>query len=156
MEIKDTNINGLKIITPKLFNDSRGYFYEIFQKKRYEEFLGINSNFVQDNISYSKKNVLRGLHFQKQQPQGKLVYVTYGSILDLVVDIRQNSSTFGKKFSIVLSDENKKQMWIPPGFAHGFLVLSDFALFNYKCDNFYDPKDEFCIKEIVKSFKDIR
>lgn len=146
MKIKDTKIDGLKVITPKLFDDSRGYFYEIFNKKRYEDLLGINSNFLQDNISYSSKNVLRGLHFQKKNPQGKLVYVTHGSIFDLVIDLRKNSPTFGENFSIILSNENKKQMWIPPGFAHGFLVLSEFALFNYKCDNYYDPNDEFCIK----------
>ena len=146
MKIKDTHLNGIKIIEPDVFEDARGYFFEIFQKKKYEAALSNKFNFIQDNFSYSKKNVIRGLHFQKKNPQGKLIYVTLGEIYDVVVDIRLNSPTFGKTFSLFLNDKNKKQLWIPKGFAHGFCVTSKFAIFNYKCDSYYDPNDEYCIK----------
>jgi len=146
MKITDIYLKDVKIIEPTQFDDNRGYFYEVFQKKKYEKILNFDLNFLQDNISYSKKNVLRGLHFQKVNPQGKLIYVSIGEILDVVVDIRVNSTTFGKNFTLILNDINKKQLWVPPGFAHGFLVLSKFAIFNYKCDHYYDQEDEFCIK----------
>lgn len=135
---------GLIIIEPPIFGDERGYFYESFQQKRYTE-LGIPP-FVQDNISRSKKNTLRGLHYQLPHAQGKLVFVTHGKVWDIVVDIRQSSPTFGKYFSITLSDENHTQMYIPPGFAHGFCVLSDEADFSYKCTDFYHPASEHGIR----------
>lgn len=133
----ETTLNGLIIVQPKLFSDDRGFFYESFQAMRYA---GLNiPAFVQDNISRSKKNVLRGLHYQMPQSQGKLVGVTHGSVWDVVVDIRVSSPTFGKWFGITLSDENQTQMYIPPGFAHGFCVLSEMADFYYKCTDYYAP-----------------
>lgn len=134
-------IEGLYIVTPKVFGDKRGYFLETYN---YEDFAnnGLNMNFVQDNQSMSKKGVLRGLHFQKTYPQGKLVTVLSGEIYDVAVDLRNNSKTFGQYKGIILSEENKKMFYIPEGFAHGFLVLSDMAKFAYKCTNFYHPEDE--------------
>lgn len=131
---------GLIIINPRVFKDDRGYFFETFQEQRYKE-LGI-PNFVQDNISRSQKNVLRGLHYQRPHTQGKLVSVIVGSVWDVVVDIRRSSPTFGQWFGITLSEENHTQMYIPPGFAHGFCVLSDEVIFAYKCTDFYAPKAE--------------
>ncbi len=135
-----TPLDGLLILQPKVFNDDRGYFYETFQQTRYKE-LGIPP-FVQDNLSHSKKNVLRGLHYQKPYAQGKLVWVTQGSVWDVAVDIRLNSPTFGKYFHVILSDENHTQFYVPAGFAHGYCVLSDQATFNYKCTDFYSPSSE--------------
>ncbi|CAH5655747.1 TPA: dTDP-4-dehydrorhamnose 3,5-epimerase [Enterobacter cloacae] len=141
MKVINTKLDGVLIIEPRIFGDERGFFYETFHAQRYKEF-GIKENFVQDNRSRSTGGVLRGLHFQKRKPQGKLVTVTQGEVFDVAVDLRPNSSTFGKYESIVLTGENKIQFYIPPGFAHGFCVLSDSADFQYKCTDFYDPSDE--------------
>ena len=141
MKVINTKLDGVLIIEPRIFGDERGFFYETFHAQRYKEF-GIKENFVQDNRSRSTGGVLRGLHFQKRKPQGKLVTVTQGEVFDVAVDLRPNSSTFGKYESIVLNGENKIQFYIPPGFAHGFCVLSDSADFQYKCTDFYDPSDE--------------
>jgi len=135
------SIDGLIEIQPKVFGDSRGYFLESWSKKDYE-IAGITLPFVQDNQSYSKKGVLRGLHFQKTHPQGKLVRAIEGEIFDVAVDIRVDSKTYGKWHSVILSGEKHNQFYIPPGFAHGFLVLSETALFSYKCTDFYYPDDE--------------
>lgn len=145
MQIFETKIQGIKVIHPKVINDNRGYFFETFQKERYQKMLGINYEFVQDNYSRSFKNVLRGLHFQENNVQGKLLRVVQGEVFDVAVDIRENSPTFGQWVGMILSAENNKQLWIPPGFAHGFLVLSDIADFEYKCTNFYDPHSERCL-----------
>jgi dTDP-4-dehydrorhamnose 3,5-epimerase len=142
MEIQYTPFEGLIIIKPKIFKDSRGYFFESYQSERYQK-IGIPPNFVQDNLSFSTKNVIRGLHFQNPPyAQGKLVFVVKGKVLDVVVDIRKNSPTYGQHFSIELSDENHLQLWIPIGFAHGFSVLSDYAYFSYKCTQFYHQPSE--------------
>ena len=141
MEVEKTPIEGVLLLKPKVFGDERGYFVETWQKERYEE-LGINLPFVQDNHSKSTKGILRGLHYQKKHPQGKLVMVSYGEVFDVAVDIRPNSATFGKWYGAILSQENQHQLWIPPGLAHGFLVLSDVAHFHYKCTDFYYPDDE--------------
>lgn len=137
----ETPIKGLYVIEPKVFGDNRGYFMETYN---YEDFkaAGLDMVFVQDNQSYSKKGVLRGLHFQKNYPQGKLVRVIKGEIFDVAVDLRRGSETYGNWHAVVLSDENKKQFYIPGGFAHGFLVLSDEAEFVYKCTDYYHPEDE--------------
>ena len=134
-------IEGLCIITPAVHGDNRGYFMETYSQRDMEE-AGINIVFVQDNQSCSTKGVLRGLHFQKQFPQTKLVRVIRGRVFDVAVDLRKNSSTFGKWYGVELTEENKKQFLIPKGFAHGFLVLSDVAEFCYKCDDFYHANDE--------------
>lgn len=134
-------IEGLCIIEPAVHGDNRGYFMETYSQRDMEE-AGINITFVQDNQSCSTKGVLRGLHFQKQYPQTKLVRVIKGSVFDVAVDLRKNSATYGKAFGVELTEENKKQFLIPKGFAHGFLVLSDIAEFCYKCDDFYHPNDE--------------
>ncbi len=136
-----TSINGVFIIEPTVFADERGYFMESYHKKEFEE-NGLKVDFVQDNQSKSTKGVLRGLHFQYTQPQGKLVRVIKGEVFDVAVDLRKNSSTYGKYESVILSEDNKKQFYIPPGFAHGFLVLSDEAEFTYKCTDFYNGSDE--------------
>ncbi|GKW23609.1 dTDP-4-dehydrorhamnose 3,5-epimerase [Pectobacterium carotovorum subsp. carotovorum] len=145
MQIIDTAVYGAKIIQPKVFGDARGFFLETFEKKRYQKMLGIDVDFVQDNHSRSSKGVLRGLHFQKTNPQGKLVRVVRGEVFDVAVDIRQGSSTYGKWYGVLLSEENKTQFWLPPGLAHGFVVLSDIADFEYKCTDYYDPSDEGCL-----------
>ena len=145
MKIIKTDLNDCVIIEPNVFNDDRGFFLETFRASRYQELLGIKDVFVQDNHSRSNKSVLRGLHFQKNNPQGKLVRVSLGRVFDVVVDIRKSSKTYGKWMGLVLSEENKKQVWVPPGFAHGFLVLSDVADFVYKCTDYYDPNDEFTL-----------
>ena len=142
MKIIYTKIEGVKIIEPQVFGDSRGFFLESFSQKRYREMLDINIDFVQDNHSRSSKGVLRGLHFQLNDPQGKLVRVVRGEVFDVAVDIRPGSPTFGKWEAVLLSEENKKQFWIPPGLAHGFVVLSDIADFEYKCTTYYDPTSE--------------
>lgn len=134
-------IQGLCVITPTVHGDSRGYFMETYSRRDMEE-AGIDVVFVQDNQSMSTKGVLRGLHFQKQYPQTKLVRVMKGAVYDLALDLRSDSDTFGKWYGIELTEENKKQILIPKGFAHGFLVLSDTAEFCYKCDDFYHPDDE--------------
>ncbi len=141
MKVEKTKLNGLLIITPEIFEDERGFFLESFNADRYKK-AGINLDFVQDNHSRSCKGVLRGLHFQKTKPQGKLVRVVRGEVYDVAVDIRSGSPTYGQWEAIILSEENKKQVWIPPGFAHGFLVLSETADFEYKCTDYYDPSDE--------------
>ena len=128
-------------LTPKVYEDKRGFFLETFSKSVYKD-LGINFDFVQDNHSSSKKDVLRGLHYQKEKPQGKLVRCVRGAIFDVAVDIRKGSLTFGLAVSTVLTSQNKKQFWIPPGFAHGFCVLSEVADFEYKCTESYDPSSE--------------
>lgn len=135
------DIEGLKIITPTVHGDNRGYFMETYNKREFYE-AGIDVEFVQDNQSASKKGVLRGLHFQKNFPQDKLVRVIKGEVFDVAVDLREGSKTFGKWFGVVLSEENKKQFFIPKNFAHGFLVLSDYAEFCYKCSDFWHPNDE--------------
>ncbi len=140
-EFQKTSIEGVYVITPKVYGDKRGYFFESYNKK---DFLNarINIDFVQDNESKSHRGVLRGLHFQKKYPQSKLVRVVKGEVFDVAVDLRKDSKTFGKYESVILSEENQKQFLIPKGFAHGFLVLSDEAKFVYKCDDFYHPEDE--------------
>tara|TARA_E500000081_G_C6116372_1_gene345418 strand:- start:452 stop:988 length:537 start_codon:yes stop_codon:yes gene_type:complete len=142
MKVHKTNLDKCIVIEPEVFSDHRGFFLETYQQNKYRDLVGINENFVQDNYSRAIKHVLRGLHFQIKKPQGKLVRVVKGEVYDVAVDIRPNSPTFGKWTSIILSEKNKKQLWIPKGFAHGFLVLSDFADFEYKCTDYYDPLDE--------------
>ena len=137
----DTSIEGVCIIEPTVFGDNRGYFMETYSQKDFEE-LGLNYNFVQDNQSKSKKGVLRGLHFQKENSQAKLVRVIKGEVFDVAVDLRPGSETYGKWEGVRLSEENKKMFMIPRGFAHGFLVLSDEAEFTYKCDDIYNPNAE--------------
>ncbi|HEU5281882.1 MAG TPA: dTDP-4-dehydrorhamnose 3,5-epimerase [Gammaproteobacteria bacterium] len=144
MQTTPAPLEGLLIITPRLFHDERGYFYESFHRTRYAE-AGLPP-FLQDNHSLSKKNVVRGLHYQKPHAQGKLVFVTRGKVWDVVVDIRRDSKTFGQWFSIELSDENHAQLYIPPGFAHGFCTLSDEADFAYKCTDVYTPGTEHGIR----------
>ena len=141
IKVTETGIEGLKVIEPMVFPDERGYFMETYSKKDFEE-AGIGCEFVQDNQSGSSFGVLRGLHFQKEHPQAKLVRVIFGSVWDVAVDLRENSPTFGKWYGVELSAENKKQFFIPKGFAHGFVVLSGRAEFAYKCYDFYAPGDE--------------
>jgi len=136
-----TEIEGVYIIEPKVFGDSRGYFMETYNYQEFKEG-GIEVTFVQDNQSKSKRGVLRGLHFQKTHPQGKLVRVISGEVFDVAVDLRRDSETYGKWVGVILSEENKRQFFVPRGFAHGFLVLSETAEFTYKCDEFYHPEDE--------------
>lgn len=136
-----TDIDGLFVIEPTVFGDNRGFFMETYNYNDFKS-AGLDMTFVQDNHSKSKRGVLRGLHFQTQNPQGKLVRVIHGEVFDVAVDLRPGSKTFGKWFGVVLSSENKKQFYIPEGFAHGFLVTSDDAEFVYKCTNFYDPSSE--------------
>ncbi|MEQ9859655.1 dTDP-4-dehydrorhamnose 3,5-epimerase [Pectobacterium cacticida] len=145
MQVIGTAIHGAKIIQPKVFGDSRGFFLETFEKKRYQQMLNIDLDFVQDNYSRSGKGVLRGLHFQKTNPQGKLVRVVRGEVFDVAVDLRPDSPSFGQWEGIILSEENKTQFWLPPGLAHGFAVLSDVADFEYKCTDYYNPADEGCL-----------
>ncbi|WP_371375375.1 dTDP-4-dehydrorhamnose 3,5-epimerase [Thalassotalea aquiviva] len=142
MKIIDTKIPEVKIIEPKVFGDERGFFLETFQADRYQSIIGEGLSFVQDNHSRSARGVLRGLHFQKTKPQGKLVRVVRGEVFDVAVDIRKDSPTYGQWEGVILSEENKRQFWVPPGFAHGFVVLSDTADFEYKCTDYYDPSDE--------------
>ncbi len=142
MEVIKTKLDGVVIIKPKVFGDDRGFFLETFQQERYRELAGIDLPFVQDNHSRSTKGVLRGLHFQKTKPQGKLVRAVRGEVYDVAVDINPSSPTFGQYEGVILSEENKAQFWVPPGYAHGFAVLSETADFEYKCTDFYDPSDE--------------
>ena len=170
-KIIETSIEGLYIIEPTVFGDNRGFFMESYNKREFEK-IGLDMNFVQDNHSRSKKGVLRGLHFQKKHPQGKLVRVIRGKVFDVAVDLRKGSPTFGKWYGIILSDENHLMFYIPEGFAHGFLVLSEEADFFYKCTDFYYPEydagiiwddpdigikwpfEEYGIKEPILSEKD--
>ena len=143
MNVKETKLKGCFIIEPTIFKDKRGYFVESFNQKRFNEALDMDINFVQDNESQSSKGVLRGLHYQLgKHAQAKLVRVIKGSVLDVVVDLRPKSLTYGKHFSIELSEQNKTQLFIPRGFAHAFLVLEDHTIFSYKCDNFYNKESE--------------
>ncbi|GAB6283303.1 MAG: dTDP-4-dehydrorhamnose 3,5-epimerase [Ignavibacterium sp.] len=145
MEIIDSQLNGVLLIKPDVFKDSRGYFFESFSKLKYEQY-GIDFSFVQDNISKSSKDTIRGLHYQVgQYAQGKLCQVIKGRVLDVAIDIRFNSPTFGKHFTAELAEENHYQIWIPPGFAHGFAVLEDDTIFLYKCTNYYDKSSERAI-----------
>ena len=141
MEVITTKIPDLLLFKPKVFGDERGFFLESFRESWFSE-RGINVNFVQDNHSSSSKGVLRGLHYQIQKPQGKLVRVTAGEVYDVAVDMRKSSPTFGKSVGVYLSADNKHIFWVPPGFAHGFLVLSERAEFNYKCTEYYAPQHE--------------
>jgi len=142
LKVEKTDIPGLLIVQPDVFSDSRGFFFESYNKNRYVEF-GIPDSFVQDNISKSKKGAVRGIHYQiGEKTQGKLCQVIEGEVLDVAVDIRFNSPTFGKHFSLILNSETKYQLWIPVGFAHGFSVLSDEATFSYKCTNYYSKVHE--------------
>lgn len=140
-KVETCEIEGLKIITPEVRGDARGYFMETYQQEDFAK-LGIDVTFVQDNQSASKRGVLRGLHFQKQFPQDKLVRVIKGEVFDVAVDLREGSPTFGKWHGVLLTEENKKQFFLPKNFAHGFLVLSEYAEFCYKCSDFYHPGDE--------------
>ena len=142
MKISHSKLEGCVIIEPRVFGDERGFFLETFQAVRYEQEAGIDVPFVQDNHSRSAMGVLRGLHFQKTKPQGKLVRVVRGEVYDVAVDIRKGSATFGQWKGVILSEDNKKQFWVPPGFAHGFVVVSTTADLEYKCTDYYDPSDE--------------
>lgn len=141
MKVEKTKLDGVLVITPETFEDERGFFLESFNKDRYRK-AGIRFDFVQDNHSCSTKGVLRGLHYQILKPQGKLVRVVKGEVFDVAVDIRKGSKTYGQWEAIVLSEKNKTQFWVPPGFAHGFVVLSETADFEYKCTDYYDSSDE--------------
>lgn len=142
MQVSATKLPGCVVITPTVHGDHRGFFYESFQQQRYQQLAGIHCSFVQDNHSRSSYGVLRGLHFQRNRPQGKLVRVVQGEIFDVVVDLRLDSPTFGLWHAERLSADNKKQLWLPPGFAHGFLVTSAVAEVEYKCTDYYDASDE--------------
>jgi dTDP-4-dehydrorhamnose 3,5-epimerase len=146
MKIISTEISEILIIEPHIFFDDRGFFFENWNKENFMRNTGLNINFVQENHSFSKKGVLRGLHYQVPKPQGKLVYVTTGKVLDVVVDLRKSSPTFCKNITVELSDTNYRQLWIPPGFAHGILVLSETADLFYKVTDYYEPKSEQCIR----------
>jgi len=141
-QVTTTPIDGVLVLEPKVFGDARGFFYESFNARDFEQATGVKETFVQDNHSKSTKGVLRGLHYQVKHAQGKLVRVTQGSVFDVAVDIREGSPTFGQWFGLVLSAENKKQLWIPAGLAHGFLVTSESAEFLYKTTDFYRPEHE--------------
>ena len=145
MQAIRTAIPDVLVIEPKVFGDARGFFYESFNAKAFQEAAGLDAQFVQDNHSKSAKGVLRGLHYQIQQPQGKLVRVVQGEVFDVAVDIRKSSPTFGKWVGELLSGESKRQLWIPPGFAHGFVVLSETAEFLYRTTDYYAPHFERCI-----------
>ena len=142
MKVTKTSMEGILLLEPKIFGDERGFFYESFNQRDFLKEVGLDVTFVQDNHSHSMQEVLRGLHYQVKQPQGKLVSVIRGKIFDVVVDLRQGSSTFGKWESFELSEENRKQLWIPPGFAHGFLTLSSLADVFYKTTDYYAPEYE--------------
>ncbi len=145
MKVTPTSIADVLIIEPRVFGDQRGFFLESFNQRQFNDATGTDFNFVQDNHSRSAKNVLRGLHYQVGQPQGKLVRVVRGAVFDVAVDIRKSSPTFGQWFGLELSEENHRQLWVPPGLAHGFLVLSDSAEFLYKTTDYYAPEQERCI-----------
>lgn len=145
MNVVPGDLAGLLIIEPKIFGDPRGFFLETWNQRRYQE-CGLKMSFVQDNLSFSRRGTLRGLHFQNPTPQGKLITVLQGEVFDVAVDIRRSSPTFGRWHALTLSAENKRQFFIPPGFAHGFVVVSEAALFHYKCTDYYAPKDEVTIR----------
>ena len=145
MKITPCRIADVLLIEPRVFGDERGFFYESFNQHAFQQATGLNPTFVQDNHSKSARNVLRGLHYQVQQPQGKLVRVTAGEVFDVAVDIRRDSPTFGQWVGEILSADNKRQLWIPPGLAHGFVVLSEHAEFLYKTTDYYAPEFERCI-----------
>lgn len=142
MNVIKTALQGVLIIEPRVFGDERGFFKETFSTERYREQAGITLTFVQDNHSRSQRGVLRGMHFQKNRPQGKLVGVSRGSVYDVAVDVNSASPTFGTYVAVELNDSNHRQLWIPPGYAHGFCVLTDIADFTYKCTDYYFPQDE--------------
>ncbi|WP_165678153.1 dTDP-4-dehydrorhamnose 3,5-epimerase [Metapseudomonas otitidis] len=146
MNVIKTDLPDVLILEPRVFGDERGFFMESFNARTFEAVTGLQRVFVQDNHSRSQKGVLRGLHYQLQQPQGKLVRVTAGEVLDVAVDIRRSSPTFGRWVGVHLSAENKRQLWVPEGFAHGFMVLSEFAEFLYKTTDYYAPAHERCIR----------
>ena len=145
MKVTPTAIPDVLILEPKVFGDQRGFFFESFNQQVFNEATGLDVHFVQDNHSRSAQGVLRGLHYQISQPQGKLVRVASGEVLDVAVDIRQSSVTFGKWISVLLTGENHRQLWVPPGFAHGFVVLSETADFLYKTTDYYAPQFEHCV-----------
>ncbi|MDO5666641.1 MAG: dTDP-4-dehydrorhamnose 3,5-epimerase [Alcaligenaceae bacterium] len=142
MQLINTPLNGVKLLKPIVHRDERGFLKETFSQRRYQQLLGIEDHFVQDNLSESKQGVLRGLHFQKTKPQGKLVMVTQGVVFDVVADIDSESPCFGQHVAVELSAENHLQLWIPPGYAHGFCVLSESAQVLYKCTDYYDADDQ--------------
>lgn len=144
MDYQSLKIPDVKLITPTVFGDERGFFMETFRQSEFEEHCG-DYRFVQDNHSSSRHGILRGLHFQYEKPQGKLVRVTRGEVFDVAVDMRQSSPTFGQWVGAILSEANKKMLWVPPGFAHGFLVTSDMTEFQYKCTDYYNPGDEYSL-----------
>lgn len=145
MNVEQTSLPGVLLITPKVFGDARGCFFETWNRRRFAE-AGLDCDFVQDNISLSRKGILRGLHFQNPQGQGKLVQALQGEVFDVAVDVRRGSPTFGRWYGCTLSDQNRQQLFIPAGFAHGFCVTSDMALFAYKCTDFYSPSTEFSLR----------
>ncbi len=145
MNVLTCDLAGLLVIEPKVHGDPRGFFLETWNLRRYRE-AGLGADFVQDNVSFSRRGTLRGVHFQNPNPQGKLLQVMQGEVFDVAVDLRCSSPTFGKWHGLVLSGENKRQFYVPPGFGHAFLVLSDTALFHYKCTEFYSPGDEVSIR----------
>lgn len=144
MNITQTPLPGVLLIEPKVFGDARGFFFETWNSQRYTE-AGLDRVFVQDNVSLSRQGILRGLHFQNPIPQGKLVQVLQGAVYDVAVDIRRGSPTFGQSYGVTLSDENHLQLFVPEGFAHGFCVISETALFSYKCTDFYAPTHEYSL-----------
>ena len=146
MQVIRTELPDVLILEPKVFGDERGFFYESFNARAFEQATGLKPEFVQDNHSCSQRGVLRGLHYQVQQAQGKLVRVSAGEVFDMVVDLRRSSPTFGQWLGVHLSAENKRQLWVPEGFAHGFLVLSEIAEFLYKTTDYYAPEHERCIR----------
>ena len=145
MQTIATPLDGVLILEPRVFGDARGFFFESFNARRFEELTGVRTGFVQDNHSRSSRGVLRGLHYQVRQPQGKLVRVASGAVFDVAVDIRRSSPTFGKVACVELSNANQRMFWVPPGLAHGFLVLSESADFLYKTTDYYAPEHERCI-----------
>lgn len=146
MKVTPTNLSEVMIIEPRVFGDDRGFFYESFNAKKFAELTGVETNFVQDNHSMSAKNVLRGMHYQIQQAQGKLVRVISGEVFDVAVDLRKSSPRFGQWTGVTLSAANQRQLWIPPGFAHGFVVTSDKAEFLYKTTDYWAPQHERCLQ----------
>jgi len=145
MNVTRTKLQDVLILEPKVFGDDRGFFFESWNNRTFKKDTGVDTHFVQDNHSRSEQSVLRGLHYQLEQPQGKLVRTAIGRVLDVVVDIRRNSPTFGQHIAIELSDQNHRQLWIPEGFAHGFFVLSEYTDFLYKTTDYYAPEYEHCI-----------
>lgn len=145
MDFKPLAIADVVLLTPPVFGDERGFFMETFRQTEFEKHCG-KYTFVQDNHSLSAHGILRGLHYQLEKPQGKLVRVTHGAVFDVAVDMRENSITFGQWVGVTLSAENKQMLWVPPGFAHGFYVISDQAEFQYKCTDYYNPGDEYCVR----------